>query len=387
MTRQYDVVVIGGGIAGPLAARDAARAGLEVLLVEKKTIPRHKACSGIQFGYFKKLVGVKKIPARALCTNTLNRVSLTTPKGHRVKIPFKMYNFWRAEFDAWLCELAQDAGAEVQAETRFVDFETRPVAGSGEPLALHLRAGEARETVRARYVVAADGLYSRVRKLLRPADFTPHKAYWALNWYFHEDGAPDTTLKENTMYMVWNLEFSTLMFAWIYKKDDLWCIGGGTRERPKAALARFREYVRDEFALAGPVVKKEGFSQYMHAGPWLGTGNLLMAGDAAGLVDLFRGVMMDAAAYSGRQAVRAILAAGEGGGTTGGAALETYQHYMRKRLAKIERNESRRLEHVSTNAELSRYLRKFALKSGVGMLLANQVNKLLPWRRVIFMPT
>ena len=47
----YDVTVVGGGIAGSVAAQFAARAGLKTLLIEKLKTPRNKACSGIQFPY------------------------------------------------------------------------------------------------------------------------------------------------------------------------------------------------------------------------------------------------------------------------------------------------------------------------------------------------
>ena len=44
MGRTWDVVVIGGGVAGGLAALDCARRGLSVLVVEKRAFPRWKVC-------------------------------------------------------------------------------------------------------------------------------------------------------------------------------------------------------------------------------------------------------------------------------------------------------------------------------------------------------
>lgn len=385
MPEKYDVAVVGGGIAGPIAARYAAQSGLKTLLVEKKPTPRHKACSAIQFRYFQKLVG-KKIPDSALCANTLNRIAMTTPAGHTAKIPFKILNFWRKYFDKWLCDLAEDAGAEFHDATAVKTFEDTK---DGHTLTLDPENGSPRE-VQAKYLIAADGLYSPIRKRLRPQDFQPDKPLWALNWYYRAADNPDTTLKDNTMYMVWNVEYSTLMFAWIYKKafhqadeEDLWCIGGGMKENPRAYLGRFQEYVREKHGLTSEVVKREGFTQIMHGGPWLGRNNLLMAGDAAGLIDLSRGVCMDAAALSARLAVKGILQA-EGDGIK---AVDAYQHLMRRRVAKIERNRSRLIENIASNKALSKYIRKFALKGGMGMLFANQLNRILPWNRLIFMPT
>ena len=44
MRNSWDVVVIGAGVAGGLAAFDCARRGLSVLLVEKRSFPRWKVC-------------------------------------------------------------------------------------------------------------------------------------------------------------------------------------------------------------------------------------------------------------------------------------------------------------------------------------------------------
>jgi hypothetical protein len=44
----YDVVVMGGGIGGPVAARLSAAGGLPTLLIERHRTPRDEACSGIR---------------------------------------------------------------------------------------------------------------------------------------------------------------------------------------------------------------------------------------------------------------------------------------------------------------------------------------------------
>ena len=56
---EYDLLVVGGGVAGSIAAKFAAKNGLKVLLIEKTKTPRNKPCSGIQFSYFERLIGKK----------------------------------------------------------------------------------------------------------------------------------------------------------------------------------------------------------------------------------------------------------------------------------------------------------------------------------------
>ena len=42
---KYDVIVVGGGPAGAVAARECARLGLETVLLEKEFLPRPKTCA------------------------------------------------------------------------------------------------------------------------------------------------------------------------------------------------------------------------------------------------------------------------------------------------------------------------------------------------------
>ena len=89
---EYDVVSISGGIAGSIAARITAENGLKSLLIERAKTPRDKPCSGIQFGYFEKLVG-SSIPKDKLCTNEITNMYLTTPDDKTYKGKMKVLNF------------------------------------------------------------------------------------------------------------------------------------------------------------------------------------------------------------------------------------------------------------------------------------------------------
>ncbi len=80
MMDRYDVVVVGGGIGGSVAARLLAKEGCRTLLIEKSQTPRNRLCSGIQFPYLEKLVG-EKIPREKLCKNELFKVEMITPRG------------------------------------------------------------------------------------------------------------------------------------------------------------------------------------------------------------------------------------------------------------------------------------------------------------------
>jgi len=109
----------------------------------------------------------------------------------------------------------------------------------------------------------------------------------------------------------------------------------------------------------------------------------LMTGDAAGLIDLYRGLGMDNAALSGRLAVKAIIESEK----TDKPAIEHYQHYMKGVTRKVEKNMVKQATRYATNETLERaFSRSNLLKSGLLMQIAAQINRVLPAERTITLP-
>ena len=371
---KYDVLVVGGGIAGSVAARFSAKHGLKTLLIEKLKTPRNKPCSGIQFTYFQKLIG-EKIPREKLCKNELFNIEMITPGERVIKGRMKMLNFWRSTLDSWLNSLAIDAGADFLDETRLVDFQqdeewitTRVLGKDG-----------VNNEVRAHYLIVADGLFSRIRRKLRPQDFEKKAFGAAINYYF----TGQINLNPNTLYMFYNREFAPLMFAWVYLKDDQWVIGTGANREPLKYAERFLNYIKGKYTLHGEMVRREGFASPLRGGVYLGQGNILMTGDAAGLVDLYRGLGMDNAALSGRLAVEAIIDSEK----AGCLPIECYQRLMNRIIQRVEKNAAKQADRYATNEALEQSLSTVNLiKGGLLMVVATQINRVLPPHRTIMLP-
>ena len=173
------------------------------------------------------------------------------------------------------------------------------------------------------------------------------------------------------------------MFAWVYLKDDKWVVGTGAKEKPLQYAERFFNYVKEKYRLRGEIVRKEGFSSTLKSTVYLGEGRVLLVGDTAGLVDLYRGVGMDNAALSGRLAVKAIIKAEE----EGLEATRIYGNLMRKAVNRLEVNMKKKVERFSSDTELEKNLSLInMLKGWLYMLIANQINRILPPEKLIFLP-
>ncbi|MGQ9514915.1 MAG: FAD-dependent monooxygenase [Thermoproteota archaeon] len=370
---RYDVVVVGGGIADSLTSRTLAESGFKTILLEKFKTPRNKPCSGIQFSYFEKLIG-EKIPRDRLCRNELNRVVMVTPKGSVVKGRIKMLNFWRLTFDRWLNDLAIGAGAEFQDETSLKDYQI-----DGEWMKLNIFGKDGRSEVMTRYLIGADGMLSKIRQKLKPKDFARRYTGATINYYFKGKAELDP----NTLYIFFKREFCPMMFSWVYLKDDEWVVGTGAKEDPKEYAERFFKYIKEKYSLSGRVVKKEGFTSTMQGGVYLGEANVLLAGDAASLVDLHRGMGMDNAALSSLLAARAIVQAED----LHLKAIELYQTYMKKVVDRLRANRNKHEERYASDESLERSLSRIDLiKDGLKMLLAHWINRFLPPEKLIFLP-
>jgi flavin-dependent dehydrogenase len=156
--QSWDVVVVGAGPAGALAARLAARAGLATLLVERSRLPRDKVCGGCL--HPRALTSLRDAglgdPCRTLGAVPVGNLELSAA-GRSLRLPLEGgASLTRATLDAALVRAACEAGAQLLTGTA-----ARPADREGLPtLAL---TGEAwADVVKARVVLAADGLGGRL---------------------------------------------------------------------------------------------------------------------------------------------------------------------------------------------------------------------------------
>jgi len=384
--QEFDVLIVGGGIAGSVAAKFAALAGLKTLFIEKEKTPRNKSCSGIQFMYFEKILG-EKIPKERLCKNDINKIEIHFPNGKSMANPFQMLNFMRKPFDDWLNVVAQKNGAEFRDECKIIDFNEE-----SDHIMVNIAYKpdwEKQEQIKTRYLIDASGLRPVIRKKLRPHDFDNSTLGSTLNYYItmddtdkHVTDVASPTLDLNTLYQFWNIDWNDAMFAWVYSKTledgkNYWVIGTGCiTGKIMDRQTLFYNFIREKYNLTGEIVKKEGFASTFTINSkdrvWLGQKRILMTGDAAGLIDTVRGVGMDSAALSGRLVAKAIIAADR----KNTKAIDEYKKLMKNVVKQTKQNQEREIGDYQSNDDLQNHLNKSFIKMGIGMFFHNILNKI-----------
>ncbi|HBT01822.1 MAG TPA: hypothetical protein DEB47_18655, partial [Citreicella sp.] len=264
---RYDLVVIGAGPAGSAAALCAARAGLRVALVDKARFPRVKLCGGLVTGRALRALR-QPLPADLLeRRDSLSVFDRGAPLG-QITGGSPVYLTTRLGLDAHLLAQALQAGAE--------DFTGHPVAGLA-PGFVQLRDGAA---LRAPLILGADGVNSAVARHLFGRAFDPATIGFALE--IEAPPSEDQSLQVDFGVAAWG-------YGWRFAKSGSTTIGvGGLQARNPDMKARLAAYL----ALLPDQAGARVMGHHLPFGELRrvpGHGRMLLAGDAAGLVDPITG--------------------------------------------------------------------------------------------------
>ena len=328
-----DVIVVGAGPGGSSAAYHLARAGQDVLLLEKSTFPREKVCGdGLTPRAVKQLVGMG-IPLDPVDGWFPNKGIRIIGGGVRIELDWPELSSYpgfglvrtRRGFDEIVARAAQRAGARLlegvtvtgpvldDGAQRIVGVTARDTAAPGNG------DGGTERTYRARLVVAADGNSSRLSLAmgLRKRDDRPLGV--AIRTYYTSPRHDDDYLE--TWLDLWDGSSLLPGYGWIFG------VGDGTSNVGLGLLntstsfghVDYRAMLRRWLATMPP---EWGFGEENQTGPVRGaalpmgfnrtphyTSGLLLVGDAGGMVNPFNGEGISTAMESGEIAAQVIVQA------------------------------------------------------------------------------
>jgi len=314
-----DLLVVGCGPAGATAAREAARSGLETVVIEKDAVVGAKrvCAAGLRPGFCEEF----DLPREIVHFDT-PRLALFDTNGREHEVMFGPgHTTTREELDGTMAALAAREGADIRTQSLF-----RTIQSDGKRAVVEyadLRAGE-RRTIAARNVFLASGATVNLDRVRTESESASRLEYdrWrdglmtTLQYRVYLD-APAVDIAYRTLELhYYAARDGRQIVAWMFPKRDHLAIGLGlVGKLPglelREELDAFTERVRARLYSHRTVVSVKEEGHLLYGGdprPRFCDSNVLLGGTAAGLVDATNGEGIYEAAMSGRLAAEALNA-------------------------------------------------------------------------------
>jgi geranylgeranyl reductase family protein len=330
------VAVVGGGPAGAAAAITLARAGREVVLVDRARFPRDKCCGdGLTAAALREYEALGLRPDSVASWQPVDDVCVRSPSGRTARFPLPRAQGLfaavarRADLDAAVLDVARAEGVRVLDGHALTS--ARVESGGGRVV---LTVDGLDGALAARYAIGADGMWSPLRKALGVEPRGYLGDWHAFRQYFADVGPAARDL--------WVFFEPDLLpgYAWSFPLPDGRAnVGFGITRAAAVPTGRLkalwpellgRPHVR---AVLGEAARAEAPhkswpipARVDQAVLVAGGGRVLFVGDAACATDPMTGEGIAQALVTGRLAADAVSAAGPAAPARAAAHYERAVH-------------------------------------------------------------
>jgi geranylgeranyl reductase len=307
-TELWDVIVVGGGPSGSTAANDLARAGHKVVLLDRAG--RIKPCGG---AIPPVLIKEFEIPDHLLVAR-IRSARMVSPSDRQVDMPISDGGFVamvdREHFDEWLRERAAGSGATRLTGT----FDTFDRADDGTAQVWYRDEQGQMHVLRGKSVIGADGARSKVaQQTMAGGGETP--CVFAYHEIVKSPEGNGKAFDPARCDVIYRGEISPDFYGWVFPHGAVTSVGAGTAHKGFSVRQAVHQ-LREDAGLGGmQTVRREGAPIPLKPlKKWDNDRDVVLAGDAAGVVAPASGEGIYYAMAGGRlaaQAVEAFLVTGD----------------------------------------------------------------------------
>lgn len=285
MKPEYDVVIVGAGPAGSIAARYAAEGGASVIILEKDRDVGYP----VRCGEAISKAGVSEFitPDERWISAHISKFALISPDGTEAVIEFgdAGYVLERRIFDYELAKTAANAGAEIvtRAYVNGLLFENGKVSG-----VKYEYRGEQKE-LKAKIVIGADGVESRIGRwagLKTYVDFREMECCVQVT-------ASNINVKGDTLYFYFGENVAPGGYFWIFPKvNGAANIGlgvSGMVGKKRSALSFLNNFMENNFPNAPILTSIAGGVPSSITLEKISAPGIMLVGDAARQVNPLSG--------------------------------------------------------------------------------------------------
>jgi digeranylgeranylglycerophospholipid reductase len=329
---KYDVIVVGGGPAGSIAAKTCAEGGLSVLLIEKRPevgVP-NRCAEGIPREQMESFVE----PRGSWIASVVDGGYAVSPGGYTAGQIFEKAGFVleRKVFDRDLFIMAAEAGADVFTKTEAVGMVMNGDSASG----VQVRLGDSGiRTVKTLAVIGADGVESTIGKSAGLVTAIPPRESHSCAQYLMTGVELEPG---NCLYFYVGRKVAPGGYAWVFPKGSgRFNIGLGIcpdLANGKTAFDYLNAFVTEKFPNSKPVEVNMGLVPATGSLKEFTRGNVALVGDAARHPDPFSGAGLIHAMYSGKMAAESIIQALNGNRDVTRGFSEFYKEPWEKGIGK-----------------------------------------------------